>query len=121
MDIYSRMWLTVYNNPTALSTIVLRNVLSRDSHSSKPRIVEIEQMKADQRGPKFHIHLFISTTTICTIRVQSTFLRITAQAAAPLRPFSMSTQKKITTNEHRHKAKRKGNPIQLLPDPSMIA
>ena len=50
-----------------------------------------------------------------------TLFCITAQAAASLRPFSTSTQNKITTNEQRHMAKRKGNPIQLLPDSSMIA
>ena len=51
----------------------------------------------------------------------ATLLLITAQAAASLRPFSTSTQNKMITNEQRHRAKRKGNPIQLLPDPSMIA
>ena len=51
----------------------------------------------------------------------SGLLRTIAQAAASLRPFSTSTQNKMTTNEQRHRAKRKGNPIQLLPDASMMA
>ena len=59
--------------------------------------------------------IFVSSDT------SAFFLIPSAQATASLLPFSTSTQNQMTSEAQKHNAKRKGKPIQLLPDLSMIA
>lgn len=53
---------------------------------------------------------------------KSAFFRIpSAHAIASFLPFSISIKNQITNDAAKHSAKRKGKPIQLLPDLSIIA
>jgi hypothetical protein len=59
--------------------------------------------------------------TLISLGTSALFLIPSAHATASLLPFSTSTQNQMTSEAQKHNAKRKGNPIQLLPDLSMMA